>query len=338
MTTQFSSLIKEEEVTPTAVVPVAQQLILLTAILTLLLGGAVLPRLHTMFNTDEDTEIINESSFTTASLVDKSEPPTTFADLNLAAESVFVWDVHNQRILYSTNPDEQLPIASITKLMTALVAAKILTNDANVAIDNEALDQYGTSGLFENELFTKQALTDLMLLTSSNDGAYALASAAGQSLDKKDSANTFVKAMNIEAVELGLTNTYFINPTGLDIDAVQAGAFGSARDINFLMEHLILNEPDVLALTTELAAEVTSGSGFSHIARNTNQWVGTVPGLLGSKTGYTDLAGGNLVVALDAGLNRPVIITVLGSTRQERFTDVRKLIDATLYNINEAKN
>ena len=66
-------------------------------------------------------------------------------------------------------------------------------------------------------------------------------------------------------------------------------------------------------------------------AVNTNERIADIPGLIGSKTGFTRLAGGNLVIAYDAGLNRPIVIAVLGSTRKGRFSDVTTLINATAH-------
>ena len=76
------------------------------------------------------------------------------------------------------------------------------------------------------------------------------------------------------------------------------------------------------------AARVYSDSGNYHDAQNTNDALYLIPNLLASKTGYTDLAGGNLTIAYDAGFNRPIIVTVLGSTQQERFSDVVRLVEA----------
>jgi D-alanyl-D-alanine carboxypeptidase len=92
------------------------------------------------------------------------------------------------------------------------------------------------------------------------------------------------------------------------------------------MEYIVVNQSDLLARTQEEQTRVYSQDGIYHDAVNTNYYIDEIPGIIGSKTGYTDLAGGNLVVAFDAGLNRPIIISVLGSTRQERFTDVMKLV------------
>lgn len=97
----------------------------------------------------------------------------------------------------------------------------------------------------------------------------------------------------------------------------------------FLMEYIVLNEPDILTFTREDRTRVYSDTGQYHDAENTNYYVDKIPGLIGSKTGYTDLAGGNLVIAFNAGLNRPVVAVVLGSTLQERFTDIAKLVAET---------
>ena len=95
------------------------------------------------------------------------------------------------------------------------------------------------------------------------------------------------------------------------------------------MQYIYQTYPDLLEPTTEYSTAITSAQGYTHEAVNTNYYLSRIPGLIGSKTGYTDLAGGNLVVAFNAGLDRPVIVTVLGSTRHDRFTDVQKLVDAT---------
>jgi D-alanyl-D-alanine carboxypeptidase len=166
------------------------------------------------------------------------------------------------------------------------------------------------------------------MLASSNDAAFALAAAVGSIIDKSNPNQTFVNAMNIRAEELGLNNFKFFNPTGLDIDSTQAGAFGTAREVTFLMEYILENYPNILEPSTFTATRVYNETGSYHSAENTNPIVTQIPNLLGSKTGYTDIAGGNLTIAFDAGYNRPIIITVLGSSFDGRFSDVKKLVDA----------
>ena len=90
-----------------------------------------------------------------------------------------------------------------------------------------------------------------------------------------------------------------------------------------LLEYIYLNYPEVLRPTVSLSTRLYNQNGDYHEADNTNQVLLDIPNLLGSKTGYTDLAGGNLTIIFDAGFNRPIIVTVLGSTHSERFSDVK---------------
>jgi D-alanyl-D-alanine carboxypeptidase (penicillin-binding protein 5/6) len=175
------------------------------------------------------------------------------------------------------------------------------------------------------------------MLASSNDAAYALANAVGREINAGDPNQTFVNAMNIRAEELGLNNFIFYNPTGLDIDQNQAGAFGTAREVTFLLEYILQNYPNILEPSTFTATRVYNEAGSYHSAENTNPIVTQIPNLLASKTGYTDIAGGNLTIAFDAGYNRPVIVTVLGSSFDGRFTDVKKLVNAVTASLAESE-
>jgi len=213
--------------------------------------------------------------------------------------------------------------------MTALLANELLPATATVSVSQAAINQDGASGLLTDEQFTLLNISDLLLLTSSNDGAYAVAETLGREFDAVDPAEAFVALMNIRAEELGLTQTYFRNPTGLDVSTTEAGAYGSAREVAFLMEHMLTETPAIIEATADPAHTIISQNGLTHTARNTNQSVRNVPGIIGSKTGYTELAGGNLVIAFDAGVNRPVVAVVLGSTWQGRFNDIATLVERT---------
>jgi D-alanyl-D-alanine carboxypeptidase (penicillin-binding protein 5/6) len=168
----------------------------------------------------------------------------------------------------------------------------------------------------------------MALISSSNDAAYELAASVGILLGDRDPVSQFVTAMNIKAQELGLDSLAFKNTTGLDLSLTEPGSVGNAKDVSFLMEHIITTYPDVLIPTQQTTTKVYNANGDYHTTENTNDIVARIPNLIGSKTGYTDLAGGNLTIAFDLGLNRPIIVTVLGSTRDERFTDVLKLVTA----------
>lgn len=259
-----------------------------------------------------------------------ASPGSAFNDVKLEAKSAIVWDVKSQRVLFNKNADEQLPLASITKLMTALVAYELLDPDEMVTVTLNAIAAEGDNGFTDGEEFTMQNLSDLTLISSSNDGAIALSTAAGSAAYQgEDPEVVFVRAMNLKAEELGLTKTYFRNSTGLDMSPTAAGAYGSARDIAHLMEYIVTHIKDAVALTKLDITTINNERGEYHIAKNTNEAVSSIDGLIASKTGYTELSGGNLVVAVNMGLNRTVIIAVLGSSQEGRFSDTLELLTRT---------
>jgi len=318
---------EENERLNTYRLPVPQQLTVLFVILGIIFAGAtttVLSRVLSDPKTPVENAAVTVNHAAGVETTDADSAP--FTEINILGKAAYVFDVINKRALYAKNETESLPLASVTKLMTILVAHELLAENAQVNIDEAALHQYGDSGLIEEESFKRQTLSDLVILSSSNDGAYALAASAGNALTPGGGASEFVSAMNIRAKELGLTDTSFKNPTGLDISISEGGAYGSAKDMALLMNYIITKEPDLLHFSTENAARLYSEDGDYHDAENTNYYIDELPGLIGSKTGYTDLAGGNLVVAVNVGLNRPLIIAVLGSTSHARFTDVLTLL------------
>ncbi len=253
----------------------------------------------------------------------------TFEDVDLEAQAAIVVDLQSGSVLYEKSADEEWPLASITKLMTALVASELVEEGSVIPVTAAAVDQAGEGGVLTGERFSYRSLSDLVLLTSSNDGAYALAAYAGGALDSDAPDAAFVKAMNVRAKELGLEHTYFRNPTGLDLTETEAGAYGTAREVAKLLEYILENKPEILEATAGSGLVIRDGNGSGRQADNTNYVVDAIPTAIASKTGYTTLAGGNLAIAFDAGFNRPVIAVVLGSSHQGRFSDILKLVEAT---------
>lgn len=338
---QPEELTSEEETSDinTSGLPIKQQLTILAVAILVIFASGWLPKLLDNLKNENEgqsatvpltSEVIPDPNTKPIPEIDE----TAFESLNLQGEAAFLWDVNEQRVLYQKNADEQLPLASITKLMTTLLAYEILDDQDQVPVSISAILQDGESGLGDGERFTLEDIIDFTLMSSSNDGAFAIASAAGALLQYERPAETFVQAMNIRAEELGLTQTYFLNPTGLDVSETKAGAYGSARDIAFLMEYILKNAPSILERTTDRSGVFYNQSGEYHEAENTNKEVNDIPGLIGSKTGYTTLAGGNLAIAFDASLNRPVVAVVLGSSLNGRFSDILKMVDATRDSIN----
>jgi D-alanyl-D-alanine carboxypeptidase len=242
------------------------------------------------------------------------------------ARAAYVLDVETGEVLYAKNADEPLPIASITKLMTSLLSYELLEENENAVIDDRSLRQSGTTGFTNGDILTLRDLNQLALISSSNDAAFALAATVGQFLGDADPAAQFVAGMNIRAEELELNTLKFKNPTGLDVSTMESGAVGSAADVSKLLAFIVRTYPEIVEPSQLPATRVYNTAGYYFDVENTNQALYAIPNLLASKTGYTDLAGGNLTIAFDAGFNRPIVVTVLGSTWQERFTDVLALV------------
>ncbi len=254
--------------------------------------------------------------------------PQKLSEVEVRGKSAYVWDVKAKQALYSKNEDKALPLASITKLMTSLLAYELVAADADVKLSSSAVSQEGGGGLATGEDFSMGQLNKLALISSSNDAAYALGANAGALLGDQDPSRQFVAGMNLKAQELKLDTLEFKNTTGLDLSPSEPGAVGSAKDVSYLMEYILQNYPELIESTTLGGARIYNSQGEYHDIENTNEVIYAIPNLLGSKTGYTDLAGGNLTVAFDAGMDRPIIVTVLGSTREERFSDVLRLVNA----------
>ncbi|OGD69795.1 hypothetical protein A3I18_01610 [Candidatus Campbellbacteria bacterium RIFCSPLOWO2_02_FULL_35_11] len=260
-----------------------------------------------------------------------------FEDISLEGESAFVWDVKQQKILFAKNPDAQLPLASLTKLMTALVSSELVPNGTIVTIKQDDLNIEGDSGLVEGESWTLKNVLDFTLMSSSNDGAHALASVIGyikQKEEGKTEREMFIAEMNKRALEIGLSQTYYLSESGLDLSEGVSGAYGSAKDTALLMEYIIKNKYDLIESTRYSVLRINS-KDVAHSVENTNHYVESIPGILGSKTGFTDLAGGNLVVAFDMGMGHPIIVSVLGSSKEGRFSDIQKLVNASINQIAE---
>jgi len=278
-------------------------------------------------NSKEDEVIVLEN------IIKKEEiAKEVFSNVDVEANAYVVYDINHKTIVASRNKDVQLPLASLSKIMTALLAMETLGEDQIITINNDNLAIDGDSGLVEGERWNVKDLLEFTLIVSSNDGANALASAVSSiKRDGNDNKIDFKNLMNAKAKELDLDQTYFLNESGLDIDEyTQSGSYGSSYDVARLFSYAITKYPELFGSTIDKEIVVTSENSYIHDVKNTNQETLSIPFILASKTGYTDLAGGNLVVAFDAGMMQPYIIAVLGSSKDGRFTDVNKLYNATI--------
>ncbi len=234
----------------------------------------------------------------------------------LIAKAAILYDPANGRVLFEKNSDAQLPLASLTKLMTAQVALAHNPENAQVVVTKEDVDTDGDGGLHAGDILSLSGLIKLGIVASSNDAMAAVAGSIGPQ---------YLEAMNIYAKKQGLSKTYFANPTGLDVDAATAGAYGSARDIAHLTASFFKAYPKYFEYTTKSSVFVKDGDRVLS-SLSTSLPLHDIPGLIGAKTGYTDLAGGNLSVVFDVEIGHPLVAVVLGSTESGRFTDIKTII------------
>ncbi|MDO8620193.1 MAG: hypothetical protein Q7R64_02490 [bacterium] len=262
-----------------------------------------------------------------------------YEKLELLGRAGYVYDLKNKKVLFEKNADDILPLASITKIMTAITALSLVPETTDITISSDALKVEGDSGLKVGERWLLRDLLAFTLIGSSNDGAVAISSAIGgffatSTPDAEASRARFIGEMNRLARAIGLTSTTFLNETGLDVDTERAGAYSSAKETASLLAYALTTTPEIFTGTRFDALSLGTEEGEKRSTKNTNTETHRLPLLIASKTGYTDLAGGNLVIAFDAGFGHTIIISVLGSTVDGRFADVEKLVWATLEYIN----
>jgi len=269
-------------------------------------------------------------------------PERPFPPVSVEAASAIVVDLATGKTLFAKDADTARPLASITKLVTAVVVHESLPPETRVVLaaattetfDEEpfsVLDASGTPYTVTpppvvrsvSATFSAKDLLSYTLVSSSNTGAEVLAKAATKPGDLP-----FAERMNDYARKIGMRNARFGNPTGLD-EGAAASAVGSTRDIAVLLGYMLRVEPEVLAPTAKKQITVQTSAGPLTVV-NTDAIAGKLPNLVGGKTGFTDTAGGNLAVIIDPGLNSPIAIVVLGSSKLGRFTDVETLAEATL--------
>ncbi|MFZ3044126.1 MAG: hypothetical protein WA058_03440 [Minisyncoccia bacterium] len=254
-----------------------------------------------------------------------STTPDAFAHVPIEAKSAIVADLVTGEILYAKDIDAQLPLASLTKLLTVYAALSVLSPDTPITIPADAARAEAPRAFSTGQVFSLADLARLTLTASLNDGAAAMAeaTAARQNLSQNE-------MLAGAAAALGLSQTYAVNGSGLDVNTAVSGGYGSARDLAVLSGALVKQAPSIAAATTQSATQATSEGGTSFKVANTDPMVGTISRLMLSKTGYTDLAGGNLALVFDAGINHPIAVVVLGSSKSARFTDGTALVAATL--------
>ncbi len=242
---------------------------------------------------------------------------TALQNLPIDAKAVSVYNVTKSKKIYGKNDDIPMPLASLAKTMTVVVALSNHKFNDIVYIPKGAISQAGDFGIFQDEKWYMSDLARATIISSANDGAYALTGTDTE----------FVNEMNAKARKLGMNNTSFLSPTGLDIDLVSPGGVISASDANTMAMFALRAYPQIFSVTTLPEINIVSLSGFNHNFKNTDTIISKIPNLLFSKTGYTTIAGGNLTVIFKDNRGEEIAITLLGSTYTSRFSDMENIIN-----------
>ena len=250
-------------------------------------------------------------------------------NLKIDALSVISIKVVNgkEEVLFEENADRVLPIASLTKLMTAFVIfeyPKQYDLSKAITVSDDVLEINGDYG-FEEKEFSRKDLLYAILIESNNDAAYALA----QNVPfEEEGMENFIKLMNDKAKELNLGKTLFTSSTGLSVN------YSTAREIAELSKIIIYKHLDIFKISTEPSFNISDVSNeFNYSAVNKNELLGKLPNIIGGKTGWTKISGGCIVLIQKNEKEEYFINVILGTDSQEsRFKEMEKLSQSTYGN------
>ena len=241
--------------------------------------------------------------------------------ISVSARAAIVYSPADNRIIYSKEPYLRLPMASTTKIMTALIAIENLQDDEMIVIPDEATGIEGSSiYLKTGESLSAQDLLYSLMLRSANDAAEALAYAVSSDIYE------FSNLMNARAEELGLENTHFDNPHGLDSE----NHYTTAYDLAIISANALRNERFKQICSTLKYRFSTEGG--ERIVTNHNKLLNSYDGAIGIKTGYTKKCGRCLVSAAERNGLTLICVTL---NAPNDWTDHKKLLDYgfSIYNL-----
>lgn len=246
----------------------------------------------------------------------------TSKELNISAPSAYVVEYHTGSVIYDKNPEDKKQIASMVKIMTALLTFEAIDNGL-LSFDKEIVVSDNAAGMGGSQLFldagSKYKVTDLLkgvIVVSANDASVALAEEIAGSEEE------FVSKMNEKAISLGMNNTMFVNATGLPAD----GQYSCAKDVS-LMTRELLKHKEYYNYSKIWLEDFTHPSGRVTELANTNKLIRFYKGCDSGKTGFTNDA----MFCLSASASRDnmrIVSTVIGApTSKDRFSDVSTLFN-----------
>ncbi len=233
---------------------------------------------------------------------------------SVSAQNIFISDLDTGEVLYEKDADVPLYPASTTKIVTGLVAMAHFPLDQVITI-TRSYPSGQNIGLKPGDSLTVENLLYALLIDSANDAAEVLAE------NYPGGREGFVAEMNrFVKDELKLKHTNFKNPHGLD----EAGHYSSASDLARIASYAMKNDLFARIVSTETTIISTVDHDQIKVLANTNELLGKTPGVLGIKTGFTDLAGQSVITLVKRD-NKTLVFVVMGSA--DRFGDTKALID-----------
>ena len=212
------------------------------------------------------------------------------AEIGVSAQSAVLMCVNSGEILFSKNENKKLPMASTTKIMTSLIALEAAIPDKEIVVTHDMVSVEGTSmGLFEGDSVSLSELVYGMMLQSGNDAANTVAYVLGETPEK------FAEMMNKRAKEIGMNNTNFVTPSGLDDE----NHYSTAYDMALLAAECIKN-PEFRNISSKKSAKLTYGNPpYPRTLTNHNKLLWKYSDSIGIKTGFTKKSGRCLVSAAE---------------------------------------
>ncbi len=228
----------------------------------------------------------------------------------IGAAAVSIYDINSSLNLLDRGSDKRWPIASITKLMTAVVVSETLSPNTRVVMTERAIASEGRAGGFAvGEVFSAEDLVKTMIMASSNDAAMALAGAVNY--------DEFIDKMRVKAFDLKMSATTFADPTGLSVLNQS-----KTDDLEKLARYIAEKDPNILEISARPTAEITEiKSGIKRLIVSTNRFAGERD-FIGGKTGYTEESNGNLL-SIFRHNGKKILIVIFGS--KDRFGETEKL-------------
>lgn len=233
--------------------------------------------------------------------------------------SLIVKDLRNKKVLYAKESNQRMSPASLTKIMTAILAIESGKMNKVVTITQEATRAVPSkAGLKAGDKIYLRDLVKSTLISSANDSAVAIGVYVG------GSTRRFVAMMNRKARKLGMKNTRFTNATGLDI----GNHYSTARDLLILAEYAIKNKTFNQIVKLDRHAFTTLNTKKRYVAKTSNRLLKEHEYAIGVKTGYTSKAGPCLIARAKKG-NKDVILVMLNS-KSRRWESATKILDGVL--------